>query len=163
MTTTTKVIAGAGIIALIAIGMRKKKTTTTAETEIKVTDFIPELAIDKYEGKVVVADNGNWFVVKNGKKYFTGSVQAIIDFQAANPGSETPIQNVPLAELEKYPIAGTIQANNNYVGQAKLGAVDVRTLCQHNNPDGSRNYYSPMNGTDCNRGDIKVVKSFTGV
>lgn len=115
MNTATKVIGGAALVALIALGMRKKKTTTTtvATTQQPVKT--------NYEGKLVVEENGNWFVVKDGKRWFTGSVEAINDFQAAYPGNDIAIQNVPTADLEVYPIAGHIAAGLNFVPTEKLG------------------------------------------
>ncbi|MFN3753301.1 hypothetical protein [Flavobacterium sp.] len=113
MNTATKVIAGAALIGLIAFGMRKKEETANTVKE----PYKPNQT--DYEGKLVVMDNGHWFVVKDGKRWYTGSVEAIVDFQAAYPGNNQAIENVPASELERYPISGHIQAGLNFVPYGK--------------------------------------------
>lgn len=66
---------------------------------------------DGLEGKWVVAENGNHFIILNGKRWYTANGQAIQDFQKAYPGNDSPIENVSEAELSAYPISGSIWEN----------------------------------------------------
>ena len=81
----------------------RNKTQTTP-------DGLPNPASNDLNNRIVVGTNGNWYAINNGKRYFTGSLQAIQDFQKAYPASNDVIQNVPESDLAMYPIVGTIEA-----------------------------------------------------
>lgn len=86
----------------------RNKTQTTP-------DGLPNPASNDLNNRIVVGTNGNWYAIHEGKRWFTGSVQAIIDFEKAYPLSIDKIMNVPESALAMYPIAGSIQAGLKFI------------------------------------------------
>lgn len=54
-----------------------------------------------------------------------------------------------------------VKATKKTTNKKGLRNPDVRTLCEHQNADGSRTYYSSIDGTCKGRGDKLVTKDFT--
>lgn len=155
MKTGAKLAIGAAVLFLGSKMLAKSKTTNT-NTPAITTDVLPA---SKYEGKWVVAQNGNHFIVLNGKRWYTGSIEAIQDFQKAYPGNDTPISGVSEQELEMYPIAGSIQQGLNLVPAGSLNAPNYQIpVCVRENGDGSTTTYSQQGGTrPCPYGGRLVV------
>lgn len=60
-----------------------------------------------YNGNIAVSsDNGNWFIIDNGKRWFTANQQAISDYVAANPTAKQ--LTLTEAQMAIYPISGGI-------------------------------------------------------
>ncbi len=172
MTTLVKLLGTTAIAAVIYSATRKK--TPAGTTTTTVTPGV-QMALDAspFENKLIVQDNGNWFVVHNGKRWFTDTVKAIIDFQKEYPGNNTPIENVTELALTGIPIAGRLMEGliyqENQLSMPAYGLGVDRGLCSVKNTDGSSTIYgeSMISGNPCPRGGRlmvkKVVSSFTGV
>lgn len=171
MKTSIKLGIAGAIIGIGLLWKNKKKGTNE--------EIFPELAQPNFEGKMVVSENGNWFIILNGKRWFTGSVQAIMDFQAQYPGNAEPIRNVSESALANYPVAGTINENLNLVPfqisndiqpmerLKRLGAQ----ICTRKDRSGSTTIYSgqggdrpcPYGGVASNTVPKPKVNTMTGV
>lgn len=160
-------VALAGAVLFIGSRMLKKGSTTTTGSTTNNT-----LAASKYEGKLVVQDNGSWFVILNGKRWYTATVQSIADFQKMYPGNDQPITNLKEEELASYPIAGSIYENLELVPfgstpkaqtpsteLVKRLGMPVAELCVRQNNDGSSTYYTSQGGNNpCPYGGRIAVK-----
>ncbi|WNM19286.1 hypothetical protein [Flavobacterium capsici] len=172
MNTTTKVIVGAAAVFGIATYLKKKKNQEAATPSY--SDAGTTLPQQTYEGKLVVKDNGNWFVVLNGQRWYTANVQAIVDFQNKYPGNETPIEGLTEEQLAAYPISGHIYENlelRPFNSTRRLGEPTRQIpVCVRTNPDGSTTTYSQQGGDrPCPYGGkvqmprTLVSNSFTGL
>lgn len=64
---------------------------------------------DLLEGKVVNAENGEWYVIKDGQRWIPVSEVATNDYlKSIENGQENVIKNVPVATLEQFPISGKL-------------------------------------------------------
>lgn len=157
MNTTTKVIVGAAAVFGIATYFKKKKNQEAATPSY--SDAGTTLPQQTYEGKLVVKDNGNWFVVLNGQRWYTANVQAIVDFQNKYPGNDAPIEGLTEEQLAAYPISGHIYENvelRPFGSESRLAGE----LCVRQNQDGSSTYYSSQGGDrPCPYGGRVAVKS----
>lgn len=169
MTTLVKLLGTTAIAAVIYSATRKK--TPAGSTTTTVTPGV-QMALDSspFENKLIVQDNGNWFVVHNGKRWFTDTVKAIMDFQKEYPGNNEPIKNVSEAALATIPIAGRLMEGliyqENQLSMPAYGLGVDRGFCTKKNADGSNTIYgeSMTSGVPCSRGGTLIKKtSFTGV
>lgn len=154
MNTTGKVILG-GALLFGAVKMFGKKKETTASTPANTQPTQRNL-----EGRWIQQDNGNHFIILNGKRWFTTTVQSIIDFQKQYPGNGNVESGFTEQDLAAYPIAGGIYENLELVphGQKPKGTIEQTQdvlkrlgapngeLCVRQNPDGSSTYYGSHGG-----------------
>ncbi len=60
-----------------------------------------------YNGNIAVSsDNGQWFVIDSGKRWFTANQQSIADYVAAHPTAKQ--LTLTEAQMSIYPISGGI-------------------------------------------------------
>lgn len=149
MTTTKKVVLGATAAAVIYLATRKKKTDTSTTTTTLAPSVQAAVNTNPFENKLIVEENGSWFVVHNGKRWYTSNVAAIVDFQKAYPGNDTPIQGVASADLIDIPIAGAIlpglvYQENQLSMPSGLGLN--WQVCRRRNADGSHTEYGGQGG-----------------
>lgn len=171
MKTLVKLL-GTGAIVAVIYSATRKKTPPAGTTTTTVTPGV-QMALDSspFENKLIVQDNGQWFVVHNGKRWYTGSVQAIKEFQKEYPGNDTPIENVSELALTGIPIAGKLLDGlvyqENQLSMPVYGLGVDRGFCTKKNSDGSNTIYgeSMTSGNPCPRGGSLIVKktSFTGI
>ncbi len=86
-----------------------KKTETSeskndvVETKDTLTDF------DRYEGKIVMGSNNQWYLIKDGLRWRTNSIEASADYLKTIPESaENVVKNVPIQTLQQFPEVGEI-------------------------------------------------------
>jgi hypothetical protein len=61
------------------------------------------------EGKVIMTDHGEWYVVKEGKRWRAMSEPATTDYlNSIKNGQNNVVKNVPSKILQDFPIAGEI-------------------------------------------------------
>lgn len=172
MSTITKVLGGAAVVGTL-LYFAKKKSTTASTTTTTLSPAV-QAAVDTnpFENKLVVQNNGNWFAIHNGKRWYTGSIEAIADFQRNYPGNDTPIMNVTEAALKNIPIAGSLQKGLVYqetvLSMPDYGLGVDRGFCTMKNKDGSNTIYgeSMTSANPCPRGGNlmpKKVVAITGV
>jgi uncharacterized protein YlzI (FlbEa/FlbD family) len=106
----------ASLIALLSLSCGNKKedinqgdtiqdvaTESSKEVKVEVTDF------DRYEGKVVEGTNGQWYVIKEGTRWRTNSIEATDDYIKTLPtGKDYVVKNVPIETLQQFPEIGEI-------------------------------------------------------
>ena len=59
--------------------MQEVAPTTSTEVKVEVTDF------DRYEGKIVLGTNGQWYLIKEGVRWRTNSIAATVDIPTKVP------------------------------------------------------------------------------
>lgn len=70
---------------------------------------------DRLEGKVVMSKTGDWFVIKDGKRWMAMSEPATTDYlNSMRNGQNNVIRNVELKTLEQFPIVGEILPEVNF-------------------------------------------------
>lgn len=170
MNTTGKVVIGAALLFVGAKMFAQKKDSTAANPPLT------GLNQRNLEGRWIQQDNGNHFIILNGKRWFTTSVQAIVDFQKQYPGNGNVESGFTEQDLAAYPIAGGIYENLELVphGQKPIGKVEQEQnilkrlgapngeLCVRQNPDGSSTYYGSHGGNrPCPYGGRIAVQKIT--
>ncbi|MFV5684933.1 hypothetical protein ACM55I_05760 [Flavobacterium sp. GB2R13] len=112
----------ATLVALFSLSCGNKKEETTqqdaiqevapkASNEVKVelTDF------DRYEGKIVHASTGQWYLIKEGARWRTNSIPATDDYLKTLPaGPDYVVENVPIETLKQFPEVGEIYPHLEY-------------------------------------------------
>ena len=93
-------------------GEKTKNTESkneVVETKDTLTDF------DRYEGKIVMGSNNQWYLIKDGLRWRTNSVEASADYLKTIPESaENVVKNVPIQTLQQFPEVGEIFPNLEY-------------------------------------------------
>ena len=106
----------ATLVALFSLSCGNKKEETTQqdaiqevtptasnEVKVEVTDF------DRYEGKIVHASTGQWYLIKEGARWRTNSIPATDDYLKTLPaGPDYVVENVPIETLKQFPEVGEI-------------------------------------------------------
>lgn len=106
----------ATLVALFSLSCGNKKEEATQqdaiqevapvannEVKVEVTDF------DRYEGKIVLGTNGQWYLIKEGARWRTNSVAATDDFiKTLPPGKDYVVKNVPMETLQQFSEVGEI-------------------------------------------------------
>ena len=101
-------------VFLLSCGNKKEETTqsdaiqevtpiASNEVKVEVTDF------DRYEGKIVLGTNGQWYLIKEGARWRTNSVAATDDYIKTLPaGKDYVVKNVPIETLQQFSEVGEI-------------------------------------------------------
>jgi hypothetical protein len=103
------------VIILSSCGEKKDATqeneTMTALEGSKVVEV--ELSdYDRYEGKIVEASTGQWFLIKEGARWRTNSVESSDDYLKKLPvGPDYVVKNVPIEVLQQFPEVGELLPN----------------------------------------------------
>ncbi|SCY85439.1 hypothetical protein [Flavobacterium caeni] len=64
---------------------------------------------ERYEGKIVEASTGQWFLIKEGARWRTNSVASSDDYlKKLPPGPDYVVKNVPIEILQQFPEVGEI-------------------------------------------------------
>ncbi|MFY8213593.1 MAG: hypothetical protein ACOVKJ_03970 [Flavobacterium sp.] len=64
---------------------------------------------DRFEGKVVEASTGQWFVIKEGARWRTNSVESSDDYLKKLPvGPDYVVKNVPIETIQQFPEVGEL-------------------------------------------------------
>jgi hypothetical protein len=86
------------------------KKTDDAESKKEVVQIKDTLTdFDRYEGKIVMGSNNQWYLIKDGLRWRTNSVEASADYLKTIPESaENVVKNVPIQTLQQFPEVGEI-------------------------------------------------------
>jgi hypothetical protein len=83
--------------------MQEIAPATSNEVKVEVTDF------DRYEGKIVLGTNGQWYLIKEGARWRTNSIAATDDYiKTLPPGKDYVVKNVPMETLQQFSEVGEI-------------------------------------------------------
>lgn len=99
------------IIAVIATSLfascNKKVKATELKTNVVMKDTLSDL--DRYEGKIVMGSNNQWYLIKDGLRWRTNSVEATSDYLKTIPENiDNVVNNVPIQTLQQFPEVGEI-------------------------------------------------------
>ena len=71
--------------------------------KVDVSDY------DRYEGKIVEASTGQWFLIKEGSRWRTNSVKSSDDYLKKLPiGPDYVVKGVPIQTLQQFPEVGEL-------------------------------------------------------
>lgn len=108
-----------GTMAILAIfcscNNKVEKETENTEAQAAVqADTLTD--VDRYEGKVVESETGEWFVIKDGLRWRAMSEPATTDYlNSIADGTNYVVRGVPNKTLEQFPIGGEILPKLKYV------------------------------------------------
>lgn len=91
----------------------KKEELTAKEgskvVKVEVSDF------DRYEGRIVKASTGQWYLIKEGCRWRTNSIEATDDYLKKMPqGPNYVVENVSIDILKQFPEVGEILPGLNF-------------------------------------------------
>ena len=121
-----KILIGCFIVATILVSCDKKKTVDLDEepltaleasqvVKVEVSDY------DRYEGKIVEATTGQWFLIKEGARWRTNSVKSSDDYLKKLPiGPDYVVKRVPIQTLQQFPEIGELLPNLVFKKDEKL-------------------------------------------
>lgn len=105
----------ATIILIFIISCGKKEDHKTNQLTAKegsknitvdVSDF------DRYEGKIVKSTIGQWYLIKEGSRWRTNSIEATEGYlKKVQPGPDYIDENVPVEVLQQFPEVGELLPN----------------------------------------------------
>jgi hypothetical protein len=106
-----KLLVLAVLTATLFASCDKKKSDAEpkaeAETAVVAKDTITDA--DRYEGKIVKGSNNQWYLIKDGLRWRTNSVEASVDYLKTIPESpDNTINFVPIETLQQFPEVGEI-------------------------------------------------------
>lgn len=71
--------------------------------QVELSDY------DRYEGKIVEATTGQWFLIKEGARWRTNSVESSDDYLKKLPvGPDYVVRNVSMDILQQFPEVGEL-------------------------------------------------------
>lgn len=112
-----RVLIGAMVISAIFCSCNNKVDKGTESTEAQAAVQADTLTdVDRYEGKVVESETGEWFVIKDGLRWRAMSEPATTDYlNSIADGKNHVARAVPNKTLEQFPIGGEILPKLKYV------------------------------------------------
>lgn len=85
----------------------KENEKNTEEVKAPAEEVITDA--ERLEGKVVMAETGEWYVIKNGQRWRAMSEPATTDYLNSILNGENNVEKgIPNATLEQFPIVGEI-------------------------------------------------------
>jgi hypothetical protein len=71
--------------------------------KVDLTDY------DRYEGKIVHASTGQWYLIKEGARWRTNSIESTDDYlKKVTPGPDYVEENVAIETLQQFPEVGEL-------------------------------------------------------
>jgi|GEM_PF-3368200 len=99
----------AAIATSVLVSCDKKKDAAEAKTDVVTVKEDTLTDFDRFEGKIVMGTNNQWYLIKDGFRWRTNSVEASADYLKTLPESpDNVVKNVPMTTLEQFPEAGEI-------------------------------------------------------
>ena len=96
-------------VSFILFFLLSCKTDKNLENKIDI-DFDAE--IERLEGKVLMSENGEWFVIKDGFRWRAMSETATTDYlNSIKDGQNHVEKNIQQIILDQFPLAGEILPN----------------------------------------------------
>ena len=100
------------MMSLVSCGEKKdseknEKELTAAEASKAVTVEVSD--VDRYEGKIVKSTTGQWYLIKEGCRWRTNSIEATDNYLKKLPvGPDYVDENVPVEILQQFPEVGEL-------------------------------------------------------
>lgn len=105
----------ASLLSIAFYSCNKKETATETPVATEAVVEKPESDFDRLENKVVMAETGEWYVIKEGQRWIALSEQATTDFlKSVENGEDNVVKNVPVKTLDQFPLVGEILPNLEY-------------------------------------------------
>lgn len=92
----------------------EKKEAAAADEPMTALEGSKAVKVDlddyeRYEGKIVEASTGQWFLIKEGARWRTNSVQSSDDYLKKLPaGPDYVVRNVPIEVIQQFPEVGEL-------------------------------------------------------
>jgi hypothetical protein len=92
----------------------KKESKGTEIKELSASEASKSIVVDvsdydRYEGKIVKATTGQWYLIKEGCRWRTNSVEATDNYLKKMPaGPDYVDENVPVQVLQQFPEVGEL-------------------------------------------------------
>jgi hypothetical protein len=102
------------IVTITVISCGKKTQNDDAPVEITAAEGSKVVKVDltdfdKYEGKIVHASTGQWYLIKEGARWRTNSIESTDDYlKKVTPGPDYVEENVPIEKLQQFPEVGEL-------------------------------------------------------
>ncbi len=98
------------LLAILFSCSQKKKTDENLNSPDRMSSVITDNAnLSHYEGKIVQSTTGQWYLIKNGYRWRTNSIQATDNYLKKLPvGPKYIEKNVPIEILHNFPEAGEL-------------------------------------------------------
>lgn len=115
------------ILTSISCGEKKdpkenEKELTAAEGSKAVTVEVSD--VDRYEGKIVKSTTGQWYLIKEGCRWRTNSIEATDNYLKKLPvGPDYVDENVAIEILQQFPEVGELLPGIQF-------KKDIRTIAQ---------------------------------
>jgi len=114
--------------ALVLFSCNDKKETPAAAAAEPMTALEGSKAVkvelddyDRYEGKIVEASTGQWFLIKEGARWRTNSVKSSDDYLKKLPvGPDYVVRNVSMDVLQQFPEVGELLPNVEFKKDEKV-------------------------------------------
>lgn len=108
-----KLISILTILGFFIISCNNKKSEVKVINKQSVSDSIT--LFERLEGKVVMSDKDEWFVIKDGLRWRAMSEPATTDYLKSIEDGQNHIEkNVSSKILEEFPVVGEILPNVNF-------------------------------------------------
>jgi hypothetical protein len=92
---------------------KKDKELTAAEGSKAVTVEVSD--VDRYEGKIVKSTTGQWYLIKEGCRWRTNSIEATDNYLKKLPvGPDYVDENVAVEILQQFPEVGELLPGLNF-------------------------------------------------
>ncbi|WP_016988969.1 hypothetical protein [Flavobacterium sp. ACAM 123] len=106
------------MMSLVSCGEKKDskkndKELTAAEGSKAVTVEVSD--VDRYEGKIVKSTTGQWYLIKEGCRWRTNSIEATDNYLKKLPvGPDYVDENVAVEILQQFPEVGELLPGLNF-------------------------------------------------
>lgn len=108
-----KLIFFLSFLSFVIVSCNNKKGTAKVNNEKTIVDSIT--LYERLEGKVVMSDKNEWFVIKDGLRWRAMSEPATTDYlKSIEDGKNHIEKNVSSKILKEFPIVGEILPNVNF-------------------------------------------------
>lgn len=104
----------AALLLLTTVACSKKKDAKESEKELTAAEGSKAVTVevsdvDRYEGKIVKATTGQWYLIKEGCRWRTNSIEATDGYLKKLPvGPDYVDENVPVEILQQFPEVGEL-------------------------------------------------------
>ena len=109
-----KICVISAFFSLVFLSCNEKKEVVSVNEPITALEGSKSVSVDvsdydRYEGKIVEATTGQWFLIKEGARWRTNSVESSDDYLKKLPvGPDYVVKNVPMEILQQFPEVGEL-------------------------------------------------------
>lgn len=121
-----KIFFAALFLTGLLISCNEKKSDNSVDEPITALEGSQAVKVelndyDRYEGKIVEATTGQWFLIKEGARWRTNSVKSSDDYLKKLPvGPDYVVKGVPIQILQQFPEVGELLPNLEFKKDDKV-------------------------------------------